>query len=144
MSFRFLSVFAACLLCSLVMSCEPDDGTGDRWEGAAEELVGSWRDRNLRPEGREFLLFDLSGVYRVVLDAPTAALETERGSYSVEDGFLVRVPTRHIDPSQIGRRVENGIYSATDQEIVLEPASTGASQIVYERTTSVPTFTELH
>ena len=141
MSLRRL--FALCTLCLAAAACGPEDATGDLWQGDASELVGSWRDRDRREQGREYLVFDLSGVYRVVLDTPTEALETERGSYQVEDGVLIRRPTRHIDPSQVGRARENGIYAADESEIVLEPSDPGGAQTFLERVSAVPAFNEL-
>lgn len=130
-------------LSGLVAGCEPDAGSGDLWDGDRSELAGAWRSRDLEPEGRPYLVLDLSGVYRVVVESATQAIEVDRGSYDLDRGVLVRVSTRNLNPHEVGARTENGIYRVTADELVLDPSHSDGKQLFYTRVAAPPSFRAL-
>jgi len=130
-------------LCLLSVACDPDDAGGDLWEGNPTDLAGAWRARDAEPQGRSYLLIELSGVYRELVESAGEAIEVDRGSYILEGGFLVRVTTRNINPHRVGARVENGIYRVTASELVLEPEEPGGAQRYYNRVAAPPEYRAL-
>jgi hypothetical protein len=130
-------------LCLVAVACGPDGAGGDIWDGDPSELAGTWRARDAEPQGRSYLILELSGVYREIVESGTQAIEVDRGSYSVEDGFLIRVTTRNINPHRVGGRVDNGIYRVTADELVLDPEVPGGAQQFYARVAAPPAYRAL-
>lgn len=127
----------------LTSACGPEQTAGDSWDGDPADLAGIWRSRDVEPEGRPYLVLELSGVFRVIVETETRAIEVDRGSYEVDGGVLVRLTTRALDPHMVGTQTRNGVYRVTAEELVLEPSRSEGRQQFYARVSTLPEYREL-